>query len=236
MVNTCSAARGVVFDLDGVLVLSEHLWEEGWTAYAAQRGYSWTEDDTRQCQGMSVAEWSAYLIRRTSGEPRDAADAVIAHVAAAYRSGEVSLLEGAAELVATVASRVPIALATSAPRTIIDTVMATMGLGPHFSATVSSAEVRAGKPAPDVYVEAANRIGIDPAVSFAVEDSSNGVRAAAAAGLSVLAIEHDRYPLAADAAALALSVHRSLDQILDQLIRRLGADATADHRGMGVAP
>jgi HAD superfamily hydrolase (TIGR01509 family) len=236
MVNERNAARGVVFDLDGVLVLSEHLWEEGWTAYAAQHGYSWTEDDTRQCQGMSVAEWSAYLSQRTTGDPRDAADAVISHVAAAYRSGEVSLLDGAVELVATVAARVPIALATSAPRTIIDTVMTTMGLGYHFSATVSSAEVRAGKPAPDVYVEAATRIGIDPAVSFAVEDSSNGVRSASAAGLSVLAIEHERYPLAADAAALALSIHQSLDQVLDQLTRHLGTGATVEHRGRGVQP
>ncbi len=234
MVNERGVRRGVVFDLDGVLVLSEHLWEEGWSAYAAMYGYSWSGDDTRRCQGMSVVEWSAYLGQRTTGNQHDAADAVIAHVAAAYRSGKVSLLEGAAELVATVAARVPIALATSAPRTIIDTVMATMALGHHFSATVSSAEVRAGKPAPDVYLEAVTRIGIDPAASFAVEDSSNGVRSASAAGLSVLAIEHERYPLAHDAAALAVSVHRSLDQILDQLCQRLGADATAEHRDQGV--
>lgn len=234
MVTEQNASRGVVFDLDGVLVLSEHLWEEGWSAYAAERGYSWTGDDTGRCQGMSVPEWSAYLGQRTATDPRGAADAVISLVAAAYRSGEVSLLDGARELVAAVAARVPIALASSAPRTIIDTVLATMGLGRHFSVSVSSAEVRAGKPAPDVYVEAAARLGIDPTISFAVEDSSNGVRSAAAAGFSVLAIEHDRYPLAKDAVALALSIHESLDHVLEQLTWRLGAGPAIDHRSKGI--
>lgn len=226
--------RGVVFDLDGVLVMSEHLWEEGWTAYAAQHGYSWTDSDTRRCQGMSVPEWSAYLGRHAAADPRDAADTVIGHVAAAYGSGRVALLDGARQLVAAIAATVPIALASSAPRTIIDTVMGTMGLGDYFTATVSSAEVGAGKPAPDVYAEAASRLGIDPTVSFAVEDSSNGVRSAAAAGFSVLAIQHDRYPLATDAAALAISIHDSLAQVHDQLVNHLGADAVVRHSVKGV--
>lgn len=226
MVAGLTDTRGVVFDLDGVLVMSEYLWEEGWTAFAAEHGCAWTAEDTRRCQGMSVPEWSAYLGGLAAATADDAAAVVISHVAAAYDSGRVSLLPGAEQLVATIAAKVPIALASSAPRTIIDCVMTTMGLGSHFTVTVSSAEVRAGKPAPDVYAEAASRLGINPAISFAVEDSSNGVRAAAAAGFSVLAIPHERYPLAADAAALAVSVHSSLGQILDQLERLLGLGST----------
>lgn len=226
MVAGLAGARGVVFDLDGVLVMSEYLWEEGWTAFAAEHGYSWTAEDTRRCQGMSVQEWSAYLGRLAAADARAAAAGVISHVASAYDSGRVSLLPGAEQLVARIAAKVPIALASSAPRTIIDRVMTTTGLDRHFRVTVSSAEVRAGKPAPDVYAAAAARLGIDPTASFAVEDSSNGVRAAAAAGFSVLAIPHERYPLAADAAALAISVHGSLGQVLDELERLLGPETT----------
>ena len=121
--------------------------------------------------------------------------------------GQVSLVEGAEDLVRTVAARVPLALASSAPRRIIDTVMGAMGLGPWFGATVSSSEVAAGKPSPDVYLEAIRRLGIRAAGSLAVEDSSNGIRAAAAAGLTVLAIPNPAYPVAPDAAAAADSIH-----------------------------
>jgi len=219
--------QGVVFDLDGVLVMSEHLWEEAWTTYAGQHGYDWTPRDTRRCQGMSVSEWSSYLGARSSGDAAAAAKEVIAFVVMAYRSGQVTLVDGAAELVEAVASRVPVGLASSAPREIIDTVMRTMGIGRHFSTTVSSAEVARGKPSPDVYAEAANRLGIDPTGSVAVEDSSNGVRAAAAAGLSVVAVAHQEYPLAPDALALASIVRESLDHVRED-IERLLDERSAD--------
>ena len=169
--------RGVVFDLDGVLVRSEHLWEEAWQAYAAEHGYGWALEDTRHCQGLSVPEWSAYLAGKSTGAAEAAATAVVALVIAAYDSGRVSLFDGAADVVADISRRVPVGLASSAPRAVIDTVMATMGLGRYFGATVSSAEVARGKPSPDVYVEAIRRLGIDPPGSVAVEDSNNGVRA-----------------------------------------------------------
>lgn len=213
--------RGVVFDLDGVLVMSEHLWEEAWTAYAARYRYAWTAGDTRTCQGMSVPEWGAYLAARSSGDAEDAAAAVIALVVEAYHAGRVALIEGAAEVVAAVALRVPVGLASSAPREIIDTVMGTMGIGRYFSATVSSAEVPHGKPSPDVYAEAVNRLGVDPSGSVAVEDSSNGVRAAAAAGLRVIAVAHAQYPLAPDAVVLAESVQDSLGHVGDEIMRLL---------------
>lgn len=205
-----ASAQGVVFDLDGVLVLSEHLWEAAWIDYSARHRYAWTADDTRRCQGMSVPEWAAHLGTCTSSDPARAADEVIGDVAAAYRAGEVPLIDGALELVAAMAARVPVGLASSAPRAIIDTVMDTMGLGPYFSASVSSAEVDRGKPSPDVYLEAARRLGIDPNRSVAVEDSSNGIRAAAAAGLAVIAIAHEAYPIAPDAIALTVAVHTAL--------------------------
>ena len=178
---------------------------------------------------MSVSEWGAYLGTRSSGDGEDAAAAVIAAVVESYRSGRVTLIDGAAELVAAVALRVPVGLASSAPREIIDTVMGAMGLGPYFSATVSSAEVTRGKPSPDVYAEAVNRLGVDPTRSVAVEDSSNGVRAAAAAGLAVVAVAHEQYPLAPDALALADSVRTTLSQVRNDIERLL------DERAVGAS-
>ena len=214
---------GVVFDLDGVLVQSEHLWEEAWLEYATAAGSAWTAYDTRTCQGMSVQEWGTYLADRTTHDTPAAIEAVIGSVARAYDSGQVSLVDGAQDLVRSISARVPIALASSAPRRIIDTVMGVMGLGPWFGATVSSSEVAAGKPSPDVYLEAIRKLGIRAAGSLAVEDSSNGVRAAAAAGLTVLAIPNPAYPLATDAGGAADSIHASLDSVGRRMLALLDA-------------
>jgi HAD superfamily hydrolase (TIGR01509 family) len=202
-----------------VLVHSEHLWEAGWIAYADRHASTWTAQDTRACQGMSVPEWGRYLADRTSDDPDEASGAVIDSVVAAYRAGEVALAPGAIELVGAAAARGPVALATSAPREVIEVVMDVWGLGPSFATAVSSAEVRAGKPDPAVYLEAMRRAGITGGV--AVEDSSNGVRAAAGAGLTVLAVPDAAYPLAPDAAALADSIHGSLDAVRDRMVELL---------------
>ncbi|MGH2407644.1 MAG: HAD family hydrolase [Candidatus Limnocylindrales bacterium] len=220
--GTSRETRGVVFDLDGVLVLSEHLWDEAWQRYAARHQRVWTAEDTRRCQGMSVAEWSTYLAERSSGDADDATRAVISEVVASYRAGRVALAPGARALVEATASRVPIALASSSPREIIDTVMGSLGLGDHFSATVSSAEVARGKPSPDVYLEAVRRLGVEAAGSIAVEDSSNGIRAAAAAGLLVIALPSPEYPIALDAVTLAQSVQASLAGVESEIGRLLG--------------
>jgi len=215
--------RGVVFDLDGVLVESEHLWEESWVAYARDHDYAWTQEDTRTCQGMSVQEWGEYLAARAGVSTDAAADGVVDLVASRYESGEVELMDGAYDMVVHVAKTVPVALASSAPRRIIETVMNTMGMGPYFSATVSSAEVPRGKPSPDVYTEAIRRLGVDAIGSFAVEDSSNGIRAASRAGLTVVAVPAPRYALAPDAAELAVSVQHNLIGVRDELSRLLAA-------------
>ena len=226
-------SQGVIFDLDGVLVLSEHLWEEGWDAYASRHGGTWTVADTRHCQGLSVPEWGAYLAERSSGDAADAAATVTAHVIRAYDEGQVRLLDGAARTVAEAAALVPVGLASSAPRAVIDVVMRTMGIGRHFSATVSSAEVPRGKPCPDVYLEVIRRLGVDAAGSIGVEDSSNGVRAAAAAGLTVIAVEQATYPLADDARALAASCQGSLAGAGGEILRLLAELAQVERPAAG---
>ncbi|MER2092929.1 MAG: HAD family phosphatase, partial [Saccharopolyspora rectivirgula] len=151
--------RAVVFDMDGVLVESEHLWERMWSAFAAERGRTWTGEQTKQVQGMSAPEWAEFLARFCGGEqtPAETEKLVVDGMIAALENGEIDLLAGADRMVTDVADLAPIALASSAPRRLIDAVLDRHGLTERFSATVSSAEVPRGKPGPDVYLEAASR-------------------------------------------------------------------------------
>jgi HAD superfamily hydrolase (TIGR01509 family) len=213
---------GVVFDLDGVLVESEHLWEENWSRHAATHDYVWLETDTATVQGMSVPEWSGYMAERIGrGRPEEIAEAVIDGMIGALHGGRVDLLPGAPEMVAAAADRVPIAVASSAPRRLIAAVLEATGLHPQFSAFVSSEEVPRGKPSPDVYLEAARRIGVPPTSCAAVEDSSNGIRAAAAAAMTVIAIPNPVYPPRPDALALCAKIAGSPDEVRRFLTERL---------------
>lgn len=215
---------GVVFDLDGVLVDSEHLWEENWTSYAAGRGYGWLPADTATVQGMSVPEWSAYMAARLGyNAPREIADAVIDGMIAALDGGRVDLLPGAAEMVAAAAAAAPIAVASSAPRRLIGAVLEATELQPYFTAYVSSEEVARGKPSPDVYLTAARLIAVPAAVCIGIEDSSNGIRAAAAAGMTVVAIPNPVYPPQPDALALCAMIAQSPDDVRQFLIDSLPA-------------
>jgi HAD superfamily hydrolase (TIGR01509 family) len=216
------AFAAVVFDLDGVLVESEHLWEENWTSYSAMRGYAWLPSDTATVQGMSVPEWSGYMASRLGHDaPREIADSVIDGMIAALHNGRVDLLPGAPAMVAAAAARVPIAVASSAPRRLIEAVLEATALRPYFAALVSSEEVPRGKPAPDVYREAARRIGVPAASCIGIEDSSNGIRAAAAAGMTVVAIPNPVYPPKPDALALCAKIAQSPDDVRRFLEERL---------------
>ena len=224
---TSPPPAAVVFDLDGVLLDSEHLWEEMWTRQAARFAVTWTPADTGHCQGMSAPEWSAHLAERIGGAegPEDCERAVVDGMVEALESGRMEPFDGAATLVGEVADRVPVALATSATRRLIDAVVHRHGFA--FGATVSSAEVDRGKPSPDVYLEAARRLGVDPAACVAVEDSSNGLRAAHAAGMTVVAIPNPTYPPKPEALELSTRVadgvpaaHREILALLDGVPER----------------
>src|ERR671927_1487864 len=125
-------------------------------------------------------------------------------------SPPLPLIPGAREAVASLAGRWPLGLASSANRPIIDLVLELAGIRDSFAATVSSEEVERGKPAPDVYLEAARRLRVGAERCAAIEDSSNGLRSAAAAGMTVVAVPNREFPPAEDALALAHHVVRSL--------------------------
>jgi HAD superfamily hydrolase (TIGR01509 family) len=214
--------QAVVFDLDGVLVESEHLWEENWIRHSTANGYDWLPADTATVQGMSVPEWSGYMAERIGrGTPQEIATSVIDGMIGALHGGRVELLPGSREMVVAVADRVPVAVASSAPLRLIQAVLEATDLRRRFTAFVSSEEVPRGKPSPDVYLEAARRLGIAPAACAAIEDSSNGIRAAAAANMTVIAIPNPVYPPRADALALCAKIAASPDEARRFLEARL---------------
>lgn len=205
--SEASAIEAVVFDMDGVLVESEQVWDEVRQAYVEERGGTWTPTASRDQMGMSTPEWSAYLVEQLGvpGPAGTVADEVIDRVADQL-GDEPPLIDGAVDVVRAVAGQWPIAVASSSPPRLIAAVLDATGIRELFGAEVSSEQVSHGKPAPDVYLEACRRLGVDPQRCVAVEDSSNGLRSAHAAGLVVVAVPNRGYPPADDALELAGAV------------------------------
>lgn len=214
--------QAVVFDLDGVLVDSEELWDEVRRDIATQAGRPWPAEATRAMQGMSTAEWSQYLANTVGipAPPDRLAEQVIGAMADRYATA-LPLIDGATEAVARLAARWPLGLASSSPRRLIDTVLATSGMASLFEVTVSTEEVAAGKPSPAVYLDVVRRLGTAPGRTAAIEDSSNGLRSAHAAGLLVVAVPHESFPPAADALALAAAHVHGLGELTPELIEGL---------------
>lgn len=209
------------FDQDGVLVDSEGAWDAARRAIVAENGGRWQPEATRTMMGMSAREWSRYL-RDELGvplEPEQISARVVERLLAGYERS-LPLLEGAVAAVRRVAARWPVGLASSANREVIDAVLTASGLAGVFGATVAGEEVERGKPAPDIYLEAARRLGVDPARSAAVEDSTNGLRAAAAAGMRVVALPNHEFPPADDALRLAAVVLGSLEELTPEALER----------------
>ena len=217
-----ASVQAVVFDLDGVIIDSEGVWEEVRRAYVERHGRAFLPDTQQRMMGMSTAEWSRHLsVDVGVGLPpeRVAAD-VLAEMAERYRAS-LPLIDGAVAAVRRLGTRFPLALASSAARVLVDQVLETAGLAGAFRVTLSTEEVPRGKPAPDVYLAAAERLGLDPAVCAAVEESSNGLRSAAAAGLVVVAVPHGVYPPEPDALAAASLVIDSLDELTVEAVEKL---------------
>jgi HAD superfamily hydrolase (TIGR01509 family) len=203
--------QAFVFDLDGVLVDSEPVWEQVRRQVVAERGGHWAPDAQRRLMGMSTQEWAGYLSRDLGvGLPPDQVAAlVIERMADRYRE-RVPFLDGAIDAVRRMAARWPLGVASSAPAVLIETVLESASLRPAFSVVMSTEQVAHGKPAPDIYLAVTAALGCPPPDCAAVEDSSNGLRSAAAAGLRVIAIPQPDYPPDPDALAGASLVLPSL--------------------------
>ena len=212
--------EAVVFDMDGVLVDTEQVWDDVREQLVRERGGRWHERAQADMMGMSSVEWSRYLHDELGLEesPQELNDEVVRRMLARYRE-ELPLVDGAVAAVERLAAELPLALASSSNRPLIDAVLETAGIAERFAATVSSEEVARGKPAPDVFLEAARRLEVTPERCAAVEDSANGLRSARAAGMRVLALPNAHYPPAADALALADVVLGSLDELTPAAVR-----------------
>jgi HAD superfamily hydrolase (TIGR01509 family) len=213
----------VIFDLDGVLVDSEQLWNRAKEELVREHGGRWHEEAPHSMMGMSSPEWSRYL-RDELGvgwEPERINLDVVGRMERLYRE-RLPVLPGAVGAVRALAERWPLGLASSSNREIIDLVLELAGLEELFVASVSSEEVARGKPAPDVYLETARRLDVRAERCVAVEDSSNGLRAAAAAGMAVVAVPNEHYPPAEDALALAAVTVSVPGELTPRLVERAG--------------
>jgi HAD superfamily hydrolase (TIGR01509 family) len=206
--------EAVVFDLDGVLVDSEEAWDEARRQLAEERGGRWTEQAQKDMMGMSSTEWSRYMHDAIGvpEAPEEISAEVVRRLEQLYRE-RLPLVPGAVEAVERITAHWPLAIASSSNRPLIDLALELSGLAPYFPVTVSSEEVARGKPAPDVYLEAARRLGRDPARCAAIEDSENGIRSAAAAGLRVIGIPNRAFPPSPEALGLAHVVIPSLAEL-----------------------
>jgi HAD superfamily hydrolase (TIGR01509 family) len=226
--------EAVVFDLDGVLIDSEPVWEQVRRQVVASRGGRWNPDTQDRLMGMSTGEWSRYLSEDLGVDmpPEAVAATVIEAMAGRYRD-HLPLLPGAVDAVRRMAARWPLGLASSSPRSLIDVVIDAAGIRDCFAVTMSTEQVSRGKPAPDIYLAVTSQLGHAPRTCAAVEDSSNGLRAAAAADCQVVAVPHPKYPPAPDAIEAARLVAASLAELTADAIAALGGALRGSTTGSG---
>ena len=206
--------EAVVFDLDGLLLDSEQVWDEVREALTRERGGRWHDRAQSDMMGMSSREWSQYMheVLGLSEPPDELNRIVVERMQDRYRD-RLPVVDGAVEAVRRLAVRWPLGLASSSNRPLIDLALERMGVSDLFQATVSSEEVERGKPAPDVYLEVARRLGVRPENVVAIEDSASGIRSAKAAGMRVIAIPNPHFPPPPDVLAQADLVLESLAEL-----------------------
>jgi HAD superfamily hydrolase (TIGR01509 family) len=221
---TAAELAAVIFDLDGVLLDSETAWVEVKKAFAEESGGHWKENAQWDMLGMSSIEWSRYMHDELGVPvpPEEISKRVAERLAERYRE-RLPLLPGAVEAVRSLAREWPLGLASSSNRNVIDLALERAGLIDEFCATVSSEEVERGKPAPDVYLETARRLEVDPGACVAIEDSTNGIRSAHAAEMTVIAVPNRDFPPEPDALALAALELDSLEELSPEQVRALAA-------------
>jgi HAD superfamily hydrolase (TIGR01509 family) len=203
--------EAVVFDLDGLLLDSEQVWDEVRERLTKERGGRWHDRAQADMMGMSSTEWTRYMheVLRVRDVPDEINRLVVERMEERYRE-RLPLVDGAVEAVRRIGERWSLALASSSNRELIDFALELMGVADLFRATISSEEVERGKPAPDVYLEAARRLEVAPERAVAIEDSGAGIRAAKAAGMRVIAIPNPHFPPPED-------VLESAEVVLDSL-------------------
>lgn len=211
----------VIFDMDGTLTDTEAVWDVVRRGLAEDAGLAWPDGATQAMMGMSTAEWSTFLVEEVGlpMTPPEAARATIEKMAQHHREG-ITLLPGAVEAVRRMAEKYPIAIVSSSPRVLIDAGVESMDIGDVLTATVSTEEVERGKPEPDGYLRAAELLGVEPSKCVAVEDATNGILSAVAAGMRVVAVPPHFHPPADDVLEQT-TVIETLNDLTHELIAEL---------------
>jgi HAD superfamily hydrolase (TIGR01509 family) len=220
------AIETVIFDLDGVLIETEQEWNDVRREFAAAHGGHWDEHDQPAVMGANSMQWAAYMHEQNGVDlsPQSIYDGVVDALRARY-ARHLPLIPGAREAVIGLAPFFRLGVASSSPLELIEYSLELAGLRPYFGAVVSSDQVATGKPAPDVYLEACARLNTAPERAAAIEDSSNGLRAAAAAGLAVIAVPNPAFPPSDDALALADVILTSVGDVTGDIILSIRAEA-----------
>jgi HAD superfamily hydrolase (TIGR01509 family) len=187
--------EAVAFDLDGTLIESETVWEAARREVTESAEGRWRDDAQPSMMGLSTPEWIAYMQEElgVALEADEIRKQVLERIKASYHE-RLPLIDGADEAVRRLAVGLPLAVASSSPRELIEQVLELVGLGECFEVVISSEEVRRGKPAPDVYLRACELLGSRPSHTAAIEDSGAGVRSAVAAGMPVVLIPGTEFP------------------------------------------
>ena len=215
----------VIFDMDGVIFDTEEVWHEVRRDFALAHGGRWTEADQTAVMGDNSRQWSRYMHERCRIPlpPERIYEEVLRELQDRYRRA-LPLYPGASAAVERLAARFRLGIASSSPRALIETALDVSGLRRHFSAVVSSDEVKRGKPEPDVYLEACARLHAGPTAAAAVEDSGNGIRAAFAAGLMVIAIPNAVFPPPPEVVRLAREVLVSIADLTVEVVESLSRE------------
>lgn len=218
-----SRLQAVVFDMDGTLTDSEQEWDVVRRGLAEADRLAWPEEATKAMMGMSTPEWSAYLVETVGlfGSAEEVARRTIDAMADAYREGRIPVLHGAVDAVNRMAEIAPLAVASSSPRVLIEAGLGLLGVRDKVAVVISTEEVARGKPHPDGFLAACDALRVDPAATLAIEDSTNGLKSALAAGMRVVAVPPRFHPPAPDVLARAHAVIDDLDALTVDLVQSL---------------
>jgi beta-phosphoglucomutase-like phosphatase (HAD superfamily) len=205
--------QAIIFDMDGLLVDSEPCWDAARKTWAAERGVDWGPEDHRACMGVSTAVWADYMIRRLELDltREQVIDRVVAGMRDIYSRG-IPYKPGAVGAVARAAACCPVGLASGSEKSLIQMMLADRPMAGKFMAWVCTDDMARGKPAPDVYLECARQLGVDPRACVCLEDSGAGIQSGKAAGMKVIAVPDPRFPPKPEILAMADVVLNSLEQ------------------------
>jgi mannitol-1-/sugar-/sorbitol-6-/2-deoxyglucose-6-phosphatase len=214
--------QAVVFDMDGVLIDSEGYWFEVRSEFAAARGKSWSMDDQYQAMGRSTRSWAEVMQKRLNLDMSldDIIDDLRIRLLERYER-HMPILPGAIEAVHLSASAYRVALASGSPTWVIQRVVQLTGLDKVFQAVIYGDDMVHGKPAPDIYLEAARRLDVLPRDSLGIEDSANGIRSLKAAGMVALAVPSPSFPLPDEIVKMVDLTLPSLEHFTLDLVRSI---------------